>query len=320
MARFRFQVRRHAQFFFALVACGCSYDGGSLLDPKGAIAFSQRAHLYEVTAVTMIAVLPVLLLVPLLLWRYRYRNRAASYAPDWDASRGLDLVMWGVPFAIVAVAGTLLWRSTIALDPYRPIDPAGAATRVQVVGLDWKWLFLYPDDGIATIGELAFPASKPLALDLTSDTVMQSFMIGALGGQVYAMPGMRTKLHLVADDHGRFTGENMQYSGNGFHTQKFVASARSDAEFADWLRAVRERAVPLDAAAYSVLSERSTKDELRKVFKDALLDDGTVAFRIDDPDLFDRIIVRYRGAAPVSPDVQPGSPAYRVTPSAGDRP
>lgn len=191
--------------------------------------------------------------------------------------------MWGVPIAIVAFLGVLLWRSTTLLNPYRPIDPAAEATRVQVVGLDWKWLFIYPDEGIATVGELAFPATRPLALELTSDTVMQSFIIGALGGQIYAMPGMRTQLHLSADRPGSYTGENMQYSGEGFHTQKFQATAMTDAGFAGWLDAARRVAVPLDAAAYATLSERGTKDELRAAFPAAMMQDGAVAFRSATP-------------------------------------
>lgn len=304
----------------ALATGGCSRESGSLIDPKGSITSAQFAHLVEVTAITMIAILPVLVLVPVMLWRYRYNNRKATYAPAWDESRTLDLVMWGVPFAITTFAGVLLWRSTIALDPYRPIGATAQVTQVQVVGLDWKWLFLYPDFGIATVGELAFPASRPLALDLTSDTVMQSFMIGALGGQIYAMPGMQTKLHLSADGPDSYMGENMQYSGEGFHTQKFRASAMSDADFVDWLKEARQVAVPLDAAAYGVLSERGTKDQLRAALPGAVTKNGTVAFHLEDPHLFEAIIARYRGPSPVLPTSQPGSPSFRKDLFVGGKP
>lgn len=305
---------------FAIVVAGCTRDSGSLLNPKGSIAAGQLTHFYEVIAVTMIAVLPVLVLVPLMLWRYRYNNRTAKYEPGWDESRRLDLLMWGVPLAIIACLGVLLWRSTTLLDPYRPIEPAAQATHVQVVGLDWKWLFIYPDQGIATVGELAFPASRPLTLDLTSDTVMQSFMIGALGGQIYAMPGMQTKLHLSADGPDSYMGENMQYSGEGFHTQKFRASAMSDADFTDWLNEARQVAVPLDTAAYAILSERGTKDQLRAALPGAQMPIGTMAFRLEDPQMFDAIVARYRGTSPVLPTSQPGSPSFSNTSSAGGKP
>lgn len=288
---------------------------GSLIAPAGAIADAQLTHLLEVTALTMIAVLPVLVLVPLILWRYRYGNARARYAPGWGESRGLDLVMWGVPFAIIAVAGFLLWRSTHALDPYRPIEAALPPTRVQVVGLDWKWLFIYPDAGIATVSEMAFPADRPVALDLTSDTVMQSFMIGALGGQIYAMAGMRTQLHLAADGPGEFRGENMQYSGEGFHTQKFRALALDEADYRAWIEAARAVAVPLDAASYARLAERGTKDDLRRQFPGAVTASGAIAFRLTGPDLFQTVLDRYRAPRPVPPAAQPGAPAYRATPA-----
>lgn len=290
------------------------------MDPKGFIAENQLEHLLEVTAVTMIAVLPVLLLVPLILWRYRYGNHKSRYAPEWDQSRGLDLVMWGVPMAIIVFAGALLWRSTILLDPFRPLQPEASSTRVQVVGLDWKWLFIYPDQNLATVGELAFPADRPLALELTSDTVMQSFMIGALGGQIYAMPGMRSKLHLSAEAPGDFVGENMQYSGEGFHTQKFRARAMRQGDFASWLDDVRQVAAPLDAASYARLAARGTKDDLRTAFPEAVTRDGVVVFRLEGESPFAASLARYRGAAPVGPEGQPGSPAFRPLATSGGQP
>ena len=309
---------RSAPLVIAVLLAGCSNGPGSMLNPKGSIADGQLWHFYEVIAVTMIAVLPVLVLVPLMLWRYRYSNHKAKYAPDWDESRTLDLLMWGVPFAIIAFLGVLLWRSTTLLDPYRPLEPAAEATRVQVVGLDWKWLFIYPDEGIATVGTLAFAADHPLALDLTSDTVMQSFIIGALGGQIYAMPGMRTKLHLSADAPGVFEGENMQFSGAGFHTQKFRAHAMSNGDLAAWLDAARQVAVPLDAAAYTTLAERSTKDQVRAAFPRAMMPDGTVVFNIPDKRLFDKILAQYRG--PVPAINQAGSLVYQNSTSSGGKP
>lgn len=149
---------------------------------------------------------------------------------------------------------------------------------------------------------------------------MQSFIIGALGGQIYAMPGMRTQLHLSADSPGSYTGENMQYSGEGFHTQKFQATAMTDAGFASWLDAARQVAVPLDAAAYATLSERGTKDELRRAFPTAALQDGAVVFSLGDPGMFDTIIARYRGSVPVLPEQQPGSLSFQNTLPTGAKP
>ena len=140
--------------------------------------------------------------------------------------------MWGVPFLIVGVLSVMLWRSTVKLDPYEPLGTAADTLHVEVIGLNWKWLFLYPDLGIATVDELAFPAGRPVSLKLTTDTVMQSFMVPALAGQIYAMPGMVTKLNFESDRPGSFLGMNTQYSGTGFHAQKFRAIAMTNEDFA----------------------------------------------------------------------------------------
>ena len=182
---------RSAALAAALLMSGCAAAGLSFLDPQGPMASAQLAHLLKMSAITLVVVLPVLVLVPLLAWRYRYKNKRARYAPEWEYSGPLELAMWGVPAVIVVLLGTQLWRNTIALDPYAPLGLSRPVV-VQVVGLDWKWLFIYPELGIASVGELAVPAGTPLALRLTSDTVMQSFIVSALGSQIYAMPGMTT--------------------------------------------------------------------------------------------------------------------------------
>lgn len=293
-----------------LALAACSTQRSSFLDPGGPIAAAQRAHLVEVVAWTMIAILPVFLLVPLILWRYRYRNTRARYSPDWNFSGWLDLVMWGVPFLIVAVLSVQLWRSAHALDPYKPIEAAGAPVEVQVVGLDWKWLFLYPDLGIATVNELAFPAGAPVALELTTDTVMQSFMVPALAGQIYVMPGMRTKLHLLADEPGRFAGENTQYSGVGFTKQKFEAVAMTKEDFASWVAEVRAKGASLDAETYGRLALPSSGADARAALGSPAMPEGVVWFGTVEPGLFARVIDRYTQGAPVPPDLQPGAVGY----------
>ncbi len=293
-----------------ILLTACSDERSSFLDPGGPIAAAQRAHLIEVVAWTMIAILPVFILVPLMLWRYRYRNTKARYTPDWQFSGLIDLVMWGVPFVIVAVLATQLWRSTHALDPYKPIDAAGPPISVQVVGLDWKWLFIYPDQGIATVNELAFPAGSSVALDITTDTVMQSFMIPALAGQIYAMPGMRTKLHVLADAPGTFLGENTQWSGIGFAAQKFQARAMTPEAFAGWVAEVKAKGVPLDAAAYGRLAASSTGAEAHDALGTSQMPGGVIWFNRVAPDLFGTVMHRYMQGTPVPPAQQPGAVGY----------
>lgn len=275
-----------------LVLAGCTADT-SFLAPHGPIADAQRQHLLEVTGLVMIVVLPVMVLTPLFAWRYRRKNNS-RYAPKWDFSWPLEFAIWGVPVAIVAVLGLLLWRSTDELDPYAPLGSEQPPLRVQVVGLDWKWLFLYPGEGIASVGELAFPADRPLALELTTDTVMQSFFIPALGSQIYAMAGMVTKLHLQADGPGRFRGENTQYNGIGFHQQKFTAAAMAPGEFEDWVKRVEANGVALDQSAYDVLARKSTPEEAYETLGSADMPPGILYFTDVAPDLFAGIVDKYR--------------------------
>lgn len=283
---------------------------GSFLDPAGPVASAQRGHLAAVVLMTLIAVLPVVVLVPVILWRYRYTNRAARYAPRWERSAKLELILWGVPFLIVVVLSVMLWRATIRLDPYKPLGPAADTLRVQVVGLDWKWLFIYPDLGIATVNELAFPAGRPVSLQLTTDTVMQSFMVPALAGQIYAMPGMVTRLNLEADHPGTFKGMNTQYSGTGFHAQKFRAIAMTNKDFDAWAARAAASKTVLTPAAYAKLAVSSTAAQSQAAFGVTGLPAGVIRFRLGDAKLFASVLDRYRSGDAVDAARQPGSPAY----------
>lgn len=282
----------------------------SFLDPAGPVASAQRAHLAVVVLVTMIAVLPVVVLVPVILWRYRYSNSKARYAPEWGRSGKLEVVLWGVPFLIIAVLSVMLWRSTVKLDPYEPLGSAAETLRVEVIGLDWKWLFLYPDLGIATVNELAFPAGRPVALNLTTDTVMQSFMVPALAGQIYAMPGMATMLNFEADRPGTFLGMNTQYSGTGFHAQKFRAVAMTRDDFAAWAAGAAGSKTVLTPAAYARLARSSTAEQAQISFGMTDLPAGTLRFRLNDAGLFASVLDRYRSGDKIDVARQPGSSAY----------
>jgi cytochrome o ubiquinol oxidase subunit 2 len=302
-----------ARILFALpllLLVGCTSENSSFLDPQGPIAAAQRWHLFEVLALLMIVVLPVLVLTPVIAWRYRRQNEKSRYAPKWDFSRPLEVAIWGVPVAIVVVMAVLLWRSTAALDPYQPLQADKPALRVQVVGLDWKWLFIYPDEHIASVGELAFPADRPLALELTTDSVMQSFFIPALGSQIYAMAGMVTKLHLQAYGPGRFHGENSQFNGKGFPRQKFTAVAMPADGFAAWVNTVRSEGISLDAATYGKLARKSTTETAREALDAAAMPPGVLYFNAVPPNLFVAIVNKYRyGQAQASRQTGPATDA-----------
>ncbi len=300
-----------------LAVAGCSATPDSFLSPGGPIAAMQRAELFKILGWTLIAILPVFGLVPILLWRYRYRNRKARYTPDWDSSTLLEVLMWGVPLVIVVILSMQLYRTTFALDPYKPVASDNPPLRVEVVGLDWKWLFIYPDLGIATVNELAFPEDTSVALDLTTDTVMQSFLVSALAGQIYAMPGMRTRLHILADEPGRFEGENTQFNGIGFPAQRFQAIAMTPEGFKAWVEQVRSAGRKLNTDSYAVLAEASTGAQAQQRMGVEGLPAGVVHFSSVQGDFFKTVLHRYMHGAPVPPAVQPGAAGYDPQAAAG---
>lgn len=287
--------------------------GLTFLDPQGPIAAAQRTHLIEVVLLLLIVVLPVLVLTPIFAWRYRY-NGSSPYTPRWSFWWPLEFVVWGIPIAIVAVLAVWLWQSTKALDPYAPLSSAHPPLRVEVVGYDWKWLFIYPDFKIASIAEFAFPADRPLAIDLTSDTVMQSFFIPALGSQIYAMPGMVTKLHLLANAPGAFRGENTQFNGEGFYEQNFIARAMAPTDFQAWIKLVRTKGIPLTGKTYDAIKQRSTLDDTRRALDTDQTGNGPLYFTDVQPNLFDKVVHSFMGSSSVAgPVIGKGAAANSVS-------
>lgn len=292
----------------------------SFLDPQGPVADAERWHFYWVLGIMAVLVAgPIFLVLPFFLWRYRYGNSAARYTPKWKFSRVLEIASWGGPIVIVVVLAVFVWRDTHKLDPYRPLASSQPALRVQVVGYDWKWLFIYPDQGIATVGVLAVPAGRPVALQLTSATVMQSFFIPSLGSQIYAMGGMVTRLNLQASAPGRFLGENTMYNGNGFHQQKFTAVAMPPSAFKGWVARVQSDGVRLDDQVLGLIAARNTRAQLAGALP-AATEEGTVRFRDVPPGLFRRIVAATKDGTRIATDAgsrRSGPSAPRTPAAAG---
>ncbi|KAA0911062.1 cytochrome ubiquinol oxidase subunit II [Pusillimonas sp. ANT_WB101] len=283
-----------------LSACASTSTHISFLDPQGPIADAQRWHFYWVLGVMAVLVAgPIFVVLPFFAWRYRYGNKSARYTPKWDFSRSLELFSWGGPIVIVVVLAFFVWPDTHKLDPYKPLASDQPALRVQVIGYDWKWLFIYPDQGIATIGMMAMPMGRPVSIDLTSATVMQSFFIPALGSQIYAMGGMVTQLNLQASKPGRSLGENTMYNGNGFHQQKFNAVAMTPDQFNDWVANVRINGISLDAHALNAISQRSTRAQLIAALPGAKHADGNVYFSGVSTSLFPTVVHDVMAGTPV---------------------
>ena len=242
----------------ALLATLLSGCKGGILDPKGPIGADEKSLILTATFLMLLVVVPVILMTLVFAWKYRASNTAAVYTPKWAHSTKIEVVVWTIPVIIVIGLAILAWETTHKLDPYRPLDSAKAPIKVDVVALNWKWLFIYPDLGIATVNQLAFPKDTPVNFRITSDVAMNSFFIPQLGGQIYAMAGMETKLHLLANEAGSYDGMSANYSGAGFSGMKFKAIATETPEdFQAWVAKVKAQATPLDAQAYLALAQPS---------------------------------------------------------------
>lgn len=237
---------------FVLLLNACSKL--SVLDPKGPIGQQEKFLILISIGLMLIVVVPVFVLAIWFAIRYRAGNTKATFKPDWEGSNRIEAVIWLIPISIVVVLSILAWTHTIKLDPYNPISSDKAPVRVQVVSLDWNWLFIYPDYDIATVNELVIPSETPISFDLTSATVMTSFFIPRLGSQMYAMAGMVTHLNLLASEPGTYTGQNQEFSGDGYHTMHFPAIAKSPEEFSAWVDAAKESQETLSLDTFQTLN------------------------------------------------------------------
>ena len=254
----------------------CGFLGGCnavVLSPSGDVAAQQRNLLVEATVLMLLIIVPVMVTTVVFAWRYRQSNAAAAYAPDWNHSTYLELMIWSVPLLIIICLGAITWASTHLLDPYRPLgriagdQPVPEDTRplrVEVVALDWKWLFIYPDYGIASVNDLAAPVNQPIEFRITSSSVMNSFYVPALAGQIYAMPAMQTQLKAVINHPGVYEGFSANYSGAGFSGMHFAFRGVSDAGFKSWVAEAKAQGMPLDRPAYLKLERPSENEPVRR--------------------------------------------------------
>ncbi len=248
----------------AMLTAGCD---AVVLSPAGDVAAQQRDLLVASVVLMLLIIVPVMVLIAFFAWRYRASNKDVPYEPDWDHSTKLELVIWSAPLLIIICLGAMTWLGTHVLDPYRPlarvegaqaVDPKVKPLEVDVVALDWKWLFIYPEYGIATVNEMAAPVNRPIKFNITASSVMNSFYVPALAGQIYAMPGMETKLHAVINRPGSYEGFSANYSGAGFSGMRFTFLGLGDSQFDQWIaRARGGDGGVLDRDAYLKLLEPS---------------------------------------------------------------
>jgi len=273
--KLRSLLQRFLMACAALPLASCQQAG--VLDPQGPIASAERLLLFNATEIMLVVVVPVIIATLGFAWWFRSSNARASRSPDWAYQGSIEFVVWSIPALVVILLGGVCWIGSHQLDPRAPIDSTVKPLRVDVVSLDWKWLFIYPDQGIAAVNQLTIPVGTPVDFHLTSATVMNSFFVPQLGSQIYTMAGMMTHLNLLADKAGNYPGLSTNFSGDGFAEMRFITSAVPPGDFDAWVAKVRGAGNALDDPGYAELIKPSKAVP-------------PTTYRAVDPTLFDRIV------------------------------
>ncbi len=285
----------------AIPLTGC---GGGVLDPRGPVAASVLLILFDSLTIMMAIAVPVILATAGFAWWFRSSNGRAFYWPDWEFSGHLELIVWAIPALVITFLGGIAWFGSYALDPFRPLAGTTKPVEIQVVSLDWKWLFLYPDEGIASVNVLAIPVGAPVHFRLTSSGVMNSFFVPQLGSQIYSMAGMTSQLHLKADEPGTYRGFSANFSGAGFSGMHFDVRALPADAYAKWIADAKSADLALDRERYAELVKPSENVK-------------PVTFRAFEPELFNAIVNGTAPQAPAASYEAPGGEGARATTQGG---
>ncbi len=249
--------RHHGCASWTLLALVPGMSVASVLDPVGPVGVAERTILLDSLVIMLAIVIPTIVATLAFAYWYRAANSRAHYGSDWAYSGRLELIVWSIPTLVVLFLGGIAWLSSHRLDPAQPLESPNRPLEIQVVSLDWRWLFIYPEQNVASVNELVVPVGVPLHLRITSATVMNVFFVPRLGSEIYCMNGMVTQLNLQADTAGVYPGLSAQFSGDGFSGMHFAVRAGSSAAFADWVASARKAAASLDDAAYGQLRRQS---------------------------------------------------------------
>jgi cytochrome o ubiquinol oxidase subunit II len=250
---------------------------GGVLDPRGPVGASEKLILIDSLAIMLAIVLPVIVATIGFAWWFRASNRRAIYRPNWAFSGSLELIVWAIPTLVIIFLGGICWFGSHALDPYRPLGGTKPALEIEAVSLDWKWLFIYPREGIATVNQLVIAAGTPVHFRITSATVWNTLFVPQLGSMIYSMAGMTTELNLQADERGTFRGQSGMFSGDKFSDMHFNVRSLDDSAFTKWLTDAKGTGSRLDEPAYAKLAQTSDVAPI-------------MTFGFVDPDLFKRIV------------------------------
>lgn len=253
----------------------------AVLMPKGIIALKERNLLLFIQIIMLFVIIPVYIFTFIFSWKYRAHNLKAKYDPEFSHSTLAEILWWGIPFVFTMIIVIVTWIETVRLDPFRPLNSDKKPLTIQVVALQWRWLFIYPEEKIATINFFQIPEKVPVHFEITADAPMNSFWIPQLGGQIYAMPKMKTELHLIADKKGDFRGSSANLSGDGFARMHFIAKASSEKDYEEWIKSIKnQNDSELNLEKYNELALPS--------------ENSSVSFyNLKDDDLFDKILMKY---------------------------
>jgi cytochrome o ubiquinol oxidase subunit II len=257
----------------------------NIFDPQGPVAAAEKTILIDSVAIMLAIIIPTIIAIFAFAFWFRESNDRAQYLPEWAYSGRVEMVVWSIPTLTVILLGGVAWLGSHQLDPGKPVPGTGIPIRIQAVSLDWKWLFIYPDQRVATVNSLTVPVGAPLHFELTSGSVMNAFFIPQLGSLIYTMNGMVTRLHLRADGEGTLQGISGHFSGDGFPNMMFDTHVVSPVAFADWAAATARSNQVLDENAYKKLAEQSVETT-------------PITYRLDDPELFGRIATQQIPPAP----------------------
>jgi cytochrome o ubiquinol oxidase subunit 2 len=270
----------------AVLVAGCNRG---IFDPIGPVAAAEKQILINSTAIMLAIIIPTMIATVAFAWWFRRGIAKATYHPDFEYSGAVELVVWGIPILTVMLLAGIAWIGSHDLEPSKPLKSDKPALKVDVVSLDWKWLFIYPDQGIATVNQLVIPAGTPVSYRLTSATVWNVFWVPQMGSMIYTMPRMSTRLNLQADRQGSFTGLSGHFSGDGFPGMQFKVQSLPPDQFAMWAQSARGQGLVLDGRGYAELSKPSSYVKPMTY--------GAVA-----PGLYDAIVANRAPASPVPPE------------------
>jgi cytochrome o ubiquinol oxidase subunit 2 len=251
-----------------------------VLKPSGFIAEKEKNLIITASELMLIVAIPVFVMTIFFSWYYREENEKAKHTPDWEHNTLVEYFWWGIPFVIITCLAVITWKSSFELSPFKPLESNKKPLVIQAVALQWKWLFIYPEEGIATINYIRFPVDQPVLFEITADAPMNSFWIPALGGQIYAMPAMRSQLNLIANKKGVFRGLSSNISGTGFSKMTFNAEATSISDYKSWVEKAKDSPLLMNWKTYSSLVKPTETNPV-------------VLYKLEKKNLFDDILMQY---------------------------